>query len=154
MNKHHAAALTLFALLIAGEAAAQIVVVTSKGHHIEPIGTVPVDLRDRVRQLTNLGAVQVGFVYEVFDLYAVRMWTSNGRYCLYFDREVWYLEPAQAAALLGIPETELHRPLKYFFPPGLVALVLLGVGGLLVQIYRKPLTRWLDQKLAEPPPAT
>lgn len=118
-------ALLVASLLTAGAAHAQIVVVRSAGERIEPIGLVPVNQRDAVRTLTSLGAIQVGYVFDFAALYTLDVWTSNGRYCLFMDRQYWVITKEQAALFLGV--TDVDPPLAYRLPVGLVALVVIGL---------------------------
>lgn len=138
-------------LLTAGGASAQIVVVRSAGERIEPIGLVPVNQRDAVRTLTSLGAIQVGYVFDFTALYTLDVWTSNGRYCLFMDRQYWVITEQEAALFLGVPK--VGPPLAYRLPVGLGALIALGALAGVLATRGKHIADALEKKFprGEPP---
>ena len=142
----------LFAILLAaGAASAQIVVVRSAGQRIEPLGLVPVNQRDAVRTLTSMGAIQVGYLFDFTALYTLDVWTSNGRYCLFMDRQYWVITEKEAALFLGV--SEVGPPLGYRVPVGLVALLVVGVLAGILATRGKQLADYLEKKFprGEPP---
>jgi len=72
-----------------------------------------------------LGVDTVGFHYQHFGLFWLDIWSWSGRYTVYNKmHDVPYpVTNAQAAALLGIKESELKKPLSYHIPWGLVIIV-------------------------------
>jgi hypothetical protein len=127
-------ALLLIATLTAGIAHAQIVELRD-GETIAPLGVVPVEKRDAVRELTALGSIDVGYVYDDVQLGGVSVWTSNGRYCLYTERRYWVLTEHQACVVLGV--TKIVPPRPYHFPSGLIdagaIAILAGLGFVLAR---------------------
>lgn len=76
-----------------------------------------------------LGVDTVGFHYQHFGLFWLDIWSWSGRYTVYNKmHDVPYpVTNAQAAALLGIKESELKKPLSYHIPWGLVIIVALAL---------------------------
>lgn len=141
----------LLTVLALGSAAAhaKIVVVRSSGERIEPLGLVTVNQRDAVRALTSMGAIQVGYVFDFDALYTLDLWSSNGRYCLFMDRQYWTISEAQAAQFLG--RASVEPPLSYRFPIGLVSLTIVGLLGLLLATFGKRLADFLERKFPPEP---
>jgi len=94
----------------------------TSGTAIEHLGVTPVPRRDLVRQITDEGAIEIGFVYDHSGLSTIDFWRWNGRFCLYVDNHYWELTQAEAGTIMG---TEVRRPFGYTWPTGL--LLLLGV---------------------------
>lgn len=126
--------LLIIAALTAGIAHAQIVELHD-GETIAPLAQVPVERRDAVRELTPLGSVDVGYVYDDLQLAGVSVWTSNGRYCLYTEHRYWVLTEQQACVVLGL--TKIMPPRPYHFPSGLIdaaaIAILAGLGFVLAR---------------------
>jgi hypothetical protein len=114
----------LVAVLAAGLAHAQIVEL-HEGETIAPLGIVPLEKRDAVRELTALGSTDVGYVYDDFQLGGVSVWTSNGRYCLYTEQRYWVLTEHQACVVLGL--TRIVPPRPYHFPSGLIDALAIAI---------------------------
>jgi len=114
-------------LLIPTRAEARMgIVIFNHGEDIKEIGAVVDEHVEDVREATGTSP-SVGFIHDGFGLFWLNVWTWNGRYCLYEGDQYWELEPAYAALLLGVAQSELSSPLFYRFPPGLFALVGIGV---------------------------
>jgi hypothetical protein len=107
------------------EAGRGIVVIT-QGEDIKEIGAVADEYVAEVREVTGT-VPTVGFIHEGFGLFWLNVWTWDGRYCLYADDQYWEIEPAQAATLLGIPESQLSSPFFYRVPPGLLVLIAIAI---------------------------
>ena len=77
------------------------------------------------RQLEAMRVDTVGFHYKHFGLFWLDIWSWSGKFTVYNKLNEVPLEatPAQAAALLGIKESELKKPLSYHLPWGLVIIV-------------------------------
>lgn len=76
-------------------------------------------------QLEAMRVDTVGFHYKHFGLFWLDIWSWGGKFTVYNKLNEVPLEatPAQAAALLGINESELKKPLSYHLPWGLVIIV-------------------------------
>lgn len=142
----HRFVLTL--LLTSGLAHAQLVVVRSSGERIEPLGVVPVAQRDAVRALTSMGAVQVGYVFDFDAVYTLDLWTSNGRYCLFMDRQYWTVSREQAALFLG---REVEPPFAYRFPTGLLVLLSVGLVALFLATHGERFAAALERRFPPRP---
>ena len=75
-------------------------------------------------QLKALAVDTVGFNYQHFGLFWLDIWSWGGKYTVYNKASEAYYEvtKAQAAAFLGIKESELKEPLSYHVPWGLVVI--------------------------------
>lgn len=75
--------------------------------------------------LKALGVDTVGFNYQHFGLFWLDIWSWGGKYTVYNKlNEAYYpVTDAQAAAFLGIKESELKKPLSYHLPWGLVIIL-------------------------------
>ncbi len=89
---------------------------------MEVINAMPAAQRS---QLEAMRVDTVGFHYKHFGLFWLDIWSWGGKYTVYNKLNEVPLEasPAQAAALLGIRESELKKPLSYHIPWGLVIIV-------------------------------
>jgi hypothetical protein len=76
----------------------------------------------------ELNGAKIGFHYDYFGFFWLDLWNWNGEYVIYnSDRQATHLTKAQAAVLLGVPESEIGTPLNYKFPFGLDILVGIGL---------------------------
>jgi hypothetical protein len=137
-------ALLLTVVLLAPAAAsAQLLVVSSHGEKIAYIGTVAVGQRDQVRKLTDLQAVEVGFVYQFDAVYTLDLWAWNGRYCLYSGTTYYPISAETAATLIG---EEVDRPREYLVPTGLAVIALVMLVLVLSKLYGLRLVEYLEKK--------
>lgn len=98
-------------------------VVETRGMRIGDVGEVQPQFVGQICFVTDIAEVpRVGYYYHFSGLYYVDVWTSDGGYCLYQGDKFRKLEPAAAAALLGINPDQLSAPWRYRFPLGLVLL--------------------------------
>jgi len=76
-------------------------------------------------QLKLINADTVGFNYKHFGLFWLDIWSWGARYTVYnkLNEVPYVVSDAQAAALLGIKESELSKPLSYHIPWGLVLIL-------------------------------
>jgi hypothetical protein len=81
---------------------------------------------------------QVGFKSSYFGVFWLDLWTWGGEYCIYEDKKYISLEPAGAAHLMGVSESDLRKPFLYTFPLGLLILGPLLVIGVLVKVFSPP----------------
>ncbi len=74
----------------------------------------------------------VGYQYSHFGIFWLDLWNWNGEYIMYnkVSEDGGVVPPAVAAALLGVPEQKLPKPLNYRFPYGL--MILCGLASLKV----------------------
>ena len=72
-----------------------------------------------------LRADMVGFNYQHFGLFWLDIWSWSGKFTVYnkLQDAPLVVTDAQAAALLGISQKELSKPLSYHIPWGLVIIV-------------------------------
>jgi hypothetical protein len=75
-----------------------------------------------VQQRTHQVGAKVGFKFSYFGVFWLDLWTWDGEYCLFHDKEYWPVPKATAAALLDRPEEELTPPLAYTYPSLLLIL--------------------------------
>ncbi len=143
-------ALLLGGWLTASAAWAEPSIVRAGHESIRPLGVVLADRREAVRRVTNTGALEVGFIWQVWGVAGVPFWRWNGRYCVFMDERYWPIPQAQAAALLGVGVEAIDPPLGYWLPSGLVgslALVLIAVLAYVVPKVRR-VVAWLKSALA------
>ncbi len=95
------------------------------------------------------GVRNVGFKFTVVSLACFHLWTWGGTYCVYepvidnnrLTDKYKPISKAEAAELLGKPESELTTPFWYRFPPGVLLLpvaFLFGLISALVHRAKKP----------------
>jgi hypothetical protein len=109
--------------LSSGTASGQVLI--THGDTISHVGDVPAKNRE-----PGLPSTKVGFKYSYWGIFWLDFWTWDGEYCLYQDKKFWKLTPAEAAALLGVPESSLSKPFLWYCPLGLLIfgpLILLGI---------------------------
>lgn len=113
-----------FALPGEAEARRGIMLITH-GDAVKHVGDVPAEVQSELRKETKT-ETKVGYCHQQFGVFWLEIWTWGGYYCLYDDdNNVWELEPAQAAAILDMPQNKLGKPFLYTFPPGLMIIVAL-----------------------------
>jgi hypothetical protein len=76
-------------------------------------------------ELEKLGADRVGFFYQHFGLFWLDIWSWSGKYTVYnhVKEQHYEISDADAAALLGIDEKKLSKPLSYHIPWGTVLIL-------------------------------
>lgn len=121
-----AAALCALGLSLAAPSRAEAggLLLVTYGDSFKFVAKVPAAQQAAIRQSTGQDP-DIGYKYSYFGLFWVDLWTWGGEHCLYKDKTYWKLEPAQAAALLGVDEAALEKPLTYRYPPGLMIVLLL-----------------------------
>jgi hypothetical protein len=94
-------------------------VLITHGDTISHIGDIPpVKIKGKATVLTK-----VGYAYSYWGVFWLDLWTWGGTYCIYDGRVAAKVSPAEAAQLLGIPESDLSRPFNYKYPIGLIVIV-------------------------------
>jgi hypothetical protein len=83
--------------------------------------------------------VAVGYHYHYWGLFWIDLWTYGGEYCLYRGESYRPLSPAEAAKLLGRPESDLGKPFLYRFPLGWLLLAAIMAVVVLWMSLAKPL---------------
>lgn len=109
-------------------------VLITQGSTINHVGDVPAELKQALP--ADFGGAAVGFHYSYFGVFWLDLWTWDGTFCLYAGKKYMALTPAEAAARLDKPESELSTPFLYRFPLGLMilgGLATLGVLGALAE---------------------
>jgi hypothetical protein len=113
--------LTATAMHPAAVCAMPVHVVETRGMRVGDLGSVPPQHEAQLQQATGAPQVpRVGYYYHYSGLFYLDFWTSEGGYCLYHGDRFWIVEPEAAAALLGIPVSQLSKPWRYRFPVGLL----------------------------------
>jgi hypothetical protein len=75
--------------------------------------------------------VEVGYMYEQFGLFFLEVWTWDGKYVLFRDDEYWEPTEDELKEIAGVSALEdLGKPWQYSFPPGLLVVVALVIGGI------------------------
>lgn len=133
--------LTLWATSAAAQAVA---VISGHGQRIAPLGNVPVERRDAVRQLTPFNGVQVGFVYRFDSIYGVDTFTRDGEFCLYMDSQYAPISRAQAAEFLGV--SDVSPPWSYTVPPMWIALGVAATFALWLSVFGKRYVAYMEQR--------
>jgi len=96
-------------------------VIITWGDTVSYCGGVP-DQHKLDVQAVHGADVAVGYHYHHWGLFWIDLWTYGGEYCLYQGKSYSPLSPAEAAKLLGKPESDLGRPFLYRFPLGWLLL--------------------------------
>jgi len=128
----------LLVLLPQSEAQARrgIVVVTS-GDSITHVADLDPAVADEIEAEAGSG-IAVGFKYEQFGLFWLEVWCWDGEYVLFRGEEYWDLPPDELMAAAGVTSfDELPKPWSYTFPPGLIAVGVLGIGFVIVALVSK-----------------
>jgi hypothetical protein len=125
--------LLLVAAVLSSPSRSDAQILITHGDAIKHIG----DVKTNPLQGQPLPANKVGFKYSHFGVFWADLWTWDGTYCLYSGNDYWALQPAEAAALLGVRESELSKPFLYTFPLGLLILVPLCLLGILMNAFKK-----------------
>jgi hypothetical protein len=121
---------TLFAISLAGVAeAGRGFVLWGHGEHITDLGTLPIEVRERLAERDpEVAQCRLGFLYEFVDVFWVDVWTRSGRHVLYAGDSYYELEGELLGVFAGAGGDRLLRvPFGYRVPPGLVVgLVAIG----------------------------
>jgi hypothetical protein len=116
MNSIFRGSVCALAVALAAHSTSQAgVVLITRGETISHVGNITAKARPNE---VPPGISGVGFKYWYGGLFWVDFFTSDGTFCVYQDKTFWPITQAQAAELLGIPESELSAPFWYRFPPG------------------------------------
>lgn len=118
-------------------------------------------LSNEARQTSEALRVDtVGFNYQHFGLFWFDIWSWSGKFTVYNKLQdaapPLVVTDAEAAALLGIPLSELSKPLSYHIPWGLViilGLVSLKVVPRLVMARRRKKQQQSVPDFTPPPPS-
>lgn len=131
--------LPLFALVFAclaantAQAGKGFMLITS-GDEIRKVGTLTAEVQKEADAELGPG-VEVGYMYQQFGLFFLEIWTWDGKYVLFRDDEYWDPPQEELANMAGVSSVEdLGKPWQYTLPPGLLAIVLLVVGGVVFKL--------------------
>ncbi|MFO0608446.1 MAG: hypothetical protein U0324_35095 [Polyangiales bacterium] len=136
-------------LLTPARAEAKGFLLITHGDTVSKLADVPAAQQEAVREATRANPA-VGYHYSYVGAFWIDLWTWGGEYCLFEGNRVWKLEPAQAAQLLGVPTSDLPKPLLYRFPPLLMLLLLAGAGFGAVMVVELRKQREADRLVADP----
>jgi hypothetical protein len=109
----------------AGEAK---VILITYGDTINRLGEISV--QGRPKDIPANLQLTVGFKYHYGGVFWLDFITSDGTFCVYEGDRYFPITKAEAAQMLGKPESELSEPFWYRFPPGWIvaaAIILIGV---------------------------
>ncbi len=139
MPRYLSRVLPLFALLfvcLAGtkaHAGKGFMLITS-GDEIRKVGDLTAEVQKEADAELGPG-VSVGYMYQQFGLFFLEVWTWEGKYVLFRDDEYWDPPQEEIANMAGVSAVDdLGKPWQYRFPPGLIAIVLLVVGGVVFKL--------------------
>jgi len=108
--------------LLAWPSTSSAKVLITRGDAFTPFGEIQPGKRPFGLQAN---VTTVGYKYAYFGIFWLDIWRYGGGYCIYHDKEYSPISKADAAMLLGVPESRIGEPIWYRFPPG--ALILGGV---------------------------
>jgi hypothetical protein len=123
------ATLTLATLLPSKAEARRGLVLITTGDTIKHIADVATDLQPVIREVTGSSVdYKVGYLHQRIGVFWIDLWTWGGEYVLYDESEqdLWELNAEETAALMRTTPDKLSAPLFYSFPPGLLALGVIG----------------------------
>ena len=115
-------------LSVQAEARRGIVLITS-GDTIKHVADVSAEMKPVIREVTGSSVdYKVGYLHDRVGVFWIDLWTWGGEYVLYDETEqdLWELDAEQTAAIMGTTTDQLSAPLFYSFPPGLLALGVIG----------------------------
>jgi hypothetical protein len=141
--RYGAPALIAYALLSPSEASAGVVLITW-GDTVSHLGNVSPQIQE------TLPARKVGFKSSSWGLFWIDLWTWGGEYCVYDGQRYWRIPRAEAARLLGKPESELGMPLLYRVPLGWLILGPLMVVWILAVALEKRKRTGIGQLFQDP----
>jgi hypothetical protein len=100
-------------------------ILITHGDAVSELG--PARLEGELAAIPELQGAKIGFHYDYFGLFWLDLWNWGGEYVIYNSaKQGEVLTAKQAAAFLGVPESEMGTPLNYKAPFGLD--ILLGIG--------------------------
>ncbi len=136
-------------LVFAAQSPAKAIVLITHGDEISHVADVPSGTKEIVREQVGKNA-DVGFKYSHFGVFWLEIWTWSGEFCLYSGDEHWPLDNQQAAAILGVSEGDVARPWRYNFPPGLIAVIVIGALAGVRKYFAKSQTDKIKELLKDP----
>ena len=122
-------ALTIAALLPAQAEARRGIILITSGDTIKHVADVAAEMKPVIREVTGSSVeYKVGYLHERIGVFWIDLWTWGGEYVLYDESEqdLWELDAEETAAIMGTTPDKLSTPLFYSFPPGLLALGVIG----------------------------
>jgi hypothetical protein len=102
-------------------ARAGVPVLITHGETIAHLEDLPDEIKQEIRKELKCEPA-VGYAYSYFGIFWCDLWTWNGRYVLFHDKQYWELKPENLRLMLGKSEEELGKPFLYRFPLGLLIL--------------------------------
>ncbi len=123
------ATLTIATLLPAQAEARRGIVLITTGDTIKHVSDVTAEMKPVIREVTGSSVdYKVGYLHERIGVFWIDLWTWGGEYVLYDESEqdLWELDNEETAAIMGTTPEKLSAPLFYSFPPGLLALGVIG----------------------------
>ena len=122
-------ALSIATLLPAKAEARRGIILITTGDTIKHVADVATEMKPVIREVTGSTVdYKVGYLHERFGVFWIDLWTWGGEYVLYDESEqdLWELDTEETAAIMGTTPDKLSTPLFYSFPPGLLALGVIG----------------------------
>ncbi len=118
----------------AGTAQARGVAIYNTGEDVVHLSDIKEDVRAEIEAETAPG-VKVGLLYSRFGLFWLDIWRWDKRYVLYDDNDNVWEVPKDA--LEEMAAGSIAAPFTMTIPPGLIVIVLLGIGFILFTIFGK-----------------
>jgi hypothetical protein len=109
----------------AQRAEARGIAIVNTGEDVAHVADIKDEVRSEVEADTEPG-VAVGIMYSRFGLFWLDIWRWDSRYVLYQGDNVWEEIPEEA--LKEIAAGGLSKPFTMTLPPGLIILILGGLG--------------------------
>jgi len=123
-------ALSITAVLPTTAQARRGIILITSGDTIKHVADVAAEMKPVIREVTGSSVdYKVGYLHERIGVFWIDLWTWGGEYVLYDESEqdLWELDADETAAIMGTTPDKLSTPLFYSFPPGLLALGVIGV---------------------------
>ena len=108
----------------AGKAEARGVAIYNTGEDIVHVSDIKEEVREEVEKEVGPG-VKIGIIYNRFGLFWMDIWRWDARWVLYVDDSYVELPKEELEALSA---GSLSKPITMTLPPGLIVLVLGGIG--------------------------
>ncbi len=130
--------------------ASAIPIIFGHGETISHVKDLPGDLKQQARAELNQD-VAIGFKYSHLHVFWLDVWSWDGEFVLYHDKQFWKLTQDQWTRFLGREGYEaLEKPLLYRFPIGLVVVAALIIWSIVYKWITRKRTDQATQLLQDP----
>lgn len=105
--------------------------IINTGEDVTEVAKVKDEMRAEVEANTQAG-VAIGIMYSRFGLFWLDIWRWDKKPVLVAGDTVWDISDEQAVELAG---GELSMPFTLTVPPGLIALIVIGIGAVVFFVF-------------------